>query len=214
MQAFSSSRGVTRLAKFVVDTAWWLGIAASVVILLLVLFWPLATPEGLDPTVHGEVSISDEAAMRLLSQSAAAGANSVEVADLDDLKGRLELRPLKWWLVLLGGLVALPGVAAGLLGLHLLRSFLRDVLKGEVFSAANARRLSLIGWLMVIAGAVLPILEFAYSLFLIRRAGIGDLPIGVGIDSFGFVVPGLFVLVVAAAWRYGVDLRQDHSLTV
>ena len=150
----------------------------------------------------------------MLSGPETAATGGVEVEDLDDLEGRLELRPLEWWLVLLGGLVAVPGIAAGLLGLHLLRSFLRDVLAAEVFTAANARRLSWLGWLMVIGGVALPVLEFGYSLFLVRRAGMPDLPVGVGIDGFDAVVPGLLVLVVAAAWRYGVELRQDHDLTV
>jgi hypothetical protein len=202
------------LAKSVVDVAWWLALAGSAVILAMVLFWPLTTREGLDPTVHVQVSIPDDVARRLLSGFGTPTSGRVEVEDLEDLKGSLELRPLGWWMVLLGGLAAVPGIAAGLLGLHLLRSFLRDVLAAEVFTAANARRLSSLGWLMVIAGVALPLIEFGYSLFLVRNAGIPDLPGGVGIRKFDLIVPGLLVLVVAAAWRYGVELRRDHDLTV
>ena len=32
--------------------------------------------------------------------------------------------------------------------------------------------------------------------------------------SIGTVIPGILVLVVAAAWRYGVELQQDRDLVV
>lgn len=207
---------ITRFAKVLVDIAWWLGIAAGVLLVGLVLVWPTLTREGLDPTTHVEVSIADEAARRLLP-AAPAGAGSpptVEVTDLEELEGELELRVNEWWLVVVGGGVALTGLAAVLFGLHLLRMFLGDVLAGEVFTAANARRISRLGWLLVVAGVAVPILDAAYALALYRFADLSDASVGVGIDGFPAVFPGLLALVVAGAWRYGVELQRDHDLTV
>lgn len=213
MQATLSGHRIIHLAKILADIAWWLSIAASVIGLVLILLWPLATLEGFNTTTQVQVSISDEGVRRLLSVPKTASGGELEVENLEEFKGRLEFRPLKWWLVLLGGLVAVPGVAAGLLGLYLLRSFLRDVRAAQVFTATNARCLSWLGWLMIAAGMTLPLVDFGYSLFLVRRAGMQGLPLQVGIDTFHFL-PGLLVLVVAAAWRYGVELRQDQELTI
>lgn len=204
---------VTRVAKVLVDVAWWLGVGVAVAGAALILFWPLTTSEGLDPSTHVQVSISDQRAGGLLPENIE-GSGTVEVIDLEDLEGSLEIRFLKWTMVLLGGLAALPAVAAGLFGLHLLRSFLRDVQVARVFTAKNAQRLSWIGWLLVLGGVVFPLIHFAYSVLLVRQAGVLGDPVGVGIDGFTAVVPGLLVLVVAAAWRHGVELQQDHDLTV
>ena len=215
----TSSRGslrVTRIAKLLVDVMWWLGIGVVVIGAVLVITWPLTTTDGLDPSTHVQVTISDERAAGLVPQRAAAAANGagVEVIDLEDMEARIELRYLSWGAVLLGGLAALPAIAAVLFGLHLLRRFLGDVGAQRVFTAQNAARLSWIGWLLVVGGVVLPLLEFAHSLYLIREAGVLGNPVGVGVDGFPAVLPGLLVLVVAAAWRRGVELQQDHDLTV
>jgi hypothetical protein len=113
--------------------------------------------------------------------------------------------------VLLGGLAYLPEVAAGLFGLHPLRSFLRDVQTARVFTERKAQRLSWIGWLLVLGGAVIPLIHFAYSVLLVRQAGVLGSPVGVGVDGFPTVVPGLLVLVVAAAWRHGVELHRTTT---
>lgn len=207
---------ITRFAKVLVDITWWLGIVGGALVVGLVLFWPTMTRKGLDPTTHVEVSIADEAARSLLAEAPADRPEParVEVTDLEDATGELEIRVNEWWIVVVGGGVALVGLGAVLFGLHLLRSFLGDVLAGEVFTGANASRLSRLGWLLVAAGVALPVLDFAYALFLYGHADLSDAPVGVGLGGFPAVFPGLLVLVVAGAWRYGVELQRDHDLTV
>ncbi|MGH9161572.1 MAG: hypothetical protein ACRD2X_16515, partial [Vicinamibacteraceae bacterium] len=65
MQAETTGRRAARLAKALVDVAWWLIIAGTAMGLLVV--GPVLTAGGL--TVMTEVSISDEAARRLLPLS-------------------------------------------------------------------------------------------------------------------------------------------------
>lgn len=210
-------RKVTRLAKVLADVIWWLAVGAAVLLVVFVLSWPLTTREGLDPSVHVHVAVPDGVGREWMSRTATEPAGSsaaLEVADLDGLEGELELRYLEWWVVWVGGLVAVPVLAAGLFGLHLLRSFLEDVQSRDVFTAENAGRLTRLGWLLVTAGVVLPILEFGHTLFLVRQAGLVGTPVGIGIGGFPAVIPGLLVLVMAAAWRYGVELQREHDLTV
>jgi len=198
---------VTRVAKVVVDVAWWVTIAGAVFLAGTVLLWPLVGDAGTQTLLRVRVSIPDEAAEGLLP-GAAAGVR------LENVRGLLELRARDWWEALLGILVVLPGVAAVLLGLRLLRSFLRDVLSAEVFTQANARRLSRLGWLLLAAGVAVPVLRFGFAQFIVRRAGLSGASLRVELDTFNLLIPGLLVLVVAAAWRYGVELQRDRDLTV
>jgi hypothetical protein len=211
MRAELTGRRITRFSKVLVDGTWWLVILAS---LGLVLFWALGmlTGGGAAPTVRVQVALADSAARQLLplvSPDTVVAAEPV----LKDLAGTLEFGTSERWVLLLGAIVVLPGVLSLLFGLHLLRSFLRDVLAADVFTAANAWRLRALGWLLVIAGAGLPLLKFLYTAILVRRADLTGVALAVGVDTF-VVVPGILVLVVAAAWRYGVELQRDHELTV
>lgn len=213
MDAIMPGRRFTQVAKVLSDLAWWLALLITVVVVGLVLAWPLMTPAGLDPTIHVPVSISDEVTHREFP----IGATGVSVsggAELDGLSGGLELRPASWGLILLWGLVAIPGALAALFGIHLLRSFLADVLQAEVFTQENARRLSWLGRLLVVAGFAWPFLDYAYSRFLVGRVSLSGVPLSVDGPSFPAVIPGLAVLVLAAAWSYGVELQQDSDLTV
>lgn len=104
-------------------------------------------------------------------------------------------------------------IATGaLVGLLWLRGFLTDVLAGDVFTAKNAQRLSRIGWLLI-AVAVLRVVPFLVS-------GFGFFtPMAVFPTLFGllvntWLVSGLLVLVIAAAWRYGIELQNERDLTV
>ncbi len=210
MQAELTGRRITRLSKVLVDGTWWLVILGS---LALVLFLALGMlTGGGTPTVRLEVAMADSAARQLLplvSPDTIVAAQPV----LKDLVGTLEFGTSERSIVLLGAIVVLPGLVLLLFGLHLLRSFLRDVLAADVFTAANAWRLHALGWLLLIAGVGLPILKFLYTAFLVRRTDLTGVALAVQVDTL-VVVPGILVLVVAAAWRYGVELQRDHELTV
>ena len=211
MQAELTGRRITRLSKVLADGAWWLVILVS---LGLVLLWVVGmlTGAGTAPTVQVQVAMADSAARQLLPLVSPDPVVAAEPV-LKDVVGTLEFGTSERRIVLLGAIVVLPGLVALLYGLHLLRSFLRDVLAADVFTAANARRLTALGWLLLIAGVVLPVLKFLYTAFVVRRTGLTGVPLAVGVDTF-VVIPGILVLVVAAAWRYGVELQRDHELTV
>jgi hypothetical protein len=212
MEAAMPGRRVTKVAKMVVDVGWWLVIGGIVLAFTFSLLWPVFTGSrywgiGID------VSIPDEAARQLLPLTSP-DTLIARLPTLKDVEGSLRLEVFGVWAVLQEWVFAVPFFAAMILGLHLARSFLKDVLAKEVFSSSNARRLSLLGWLMIGAGLALPALNFLRSVFLISRADLEGVPMSVGIWSIGTVIPGILVLVVAAAWRYGVELQQDRDLVV
>lgn len=208
-----TGRRVTRLAKLLLDVAWWLALVGPVVGVVLLLAWPVVAGGGIDPMTEFRVSVPDEAAAERLP---IVSGDTVVAADpvLKDVEATLEFRTTVLWPYLLGAGVVIPGLAALLFGLHLGRSFLRDVLAEEVFTAGNARRLSWLGWLMIGAGLVWPVLVFLYKAVLWRSADLGGVPLAVGMDGPPLLIPGIMVLVLASAWRYGVELQRDHDLTV
>lgn len=96
-----------------------------------------------------------------------------------------------------------------LTGLWCLRLFLRDVLAGQVFTARNARRLALLGWLFVAYALIRIVIAFAVGYtFVINVMIIASML------AQPALIMGLLVLVIAAAWRYGSELQQDRDLTV
>jgi hypothetical protein len=210
MRAEQTGRRVTRFAKVLADVAWWLVIGTA---LVLVLFWGVTMLSGgAAPTVSVQIAIQDSAARRLLPLVSPNNAVAAEPV-LKDLVGTLEFGTSEAWVVALSGVAALPAIAGLLFGLHLLRSFLRDVLAADVFTAANAQRLSRLGWLLLVTGVGLPIVKFLYTAFVVQRTDLTGVPLRVGVDTL-LVVPGILVLVVAAAWRYGVELQRTDELTV
>jgi hypothetical protein len=206
-------RRVTRIAKTLLDTGWWLLIVAAVVALALTFLWPVFTAGDPFWGTRVTVSIPDDAARELLPLASPDTliARDPGFADVDAVL-RFELSG--FGSILLEWIVGLPFLAALLYGLYLARSFLADVLATKVFSTLNAERLSRLGWLLIGAGLALPILDFLHAAFLVRRAGVEGVPFSIGIGSTGTVLPGLLILVLAGAWRYGAELQKDRDLVV
>ena len=69
-------------------------------------------------------------------------------------------------------------------------------------------------WLVIVGGGALPVLRFLYSAVLVTRAALEGVPLSVGGGGMGIVFPGILVLVVAGAWRYGAELQKDRDLVV
>jgi hypothetical protein len=98
----------------------------------------------------------------------------------------------------------------------LLRAFLSAVISEEMFTARNARRLSRLGWLLVVVGVAGPQLERlrgALIMSQIRLSHGAQLSLA-SVDGNTIWVLGVLVLVIAAAWRHGADLQMERELTV
>jgi hypothetical protein len=128
---------------------------------------------------------------------------------------RLEFRTRRWSFFYAANALFLPFMAAMLLGLRLLRSFLADVMAGEVFTPGNAQRLSKLGWLVIALGVAGPRLEYWRGWMVLQRAQLSGAALSpASTDTTGLWLVGVLVLVLAAAWRYGAELQQERDLTV
>jgi Protein of unknown function (DUF2975) len=110
---------------------------------------------------------------------------------------------------LLFALGALPSLLLGLgVAVPLLRT-LREAIAGEVFTAANARRVRLVGLLLVV-GSLAATAAQRLSTWLIARDALGDLAGGPYLQPpWAAVAAGVAVLAVTELFRRGVLLRAE-----
>lgn len=113
---------------------------------------------------------------------------------------------------MIAGALALVPVA--LLMLHHLRSLMASFAQSNPFSAENVGRIRWIGYLFMIGAALQSAIEVALGFFL-RTLSIPGVEINPRITlDFQVVIAGLVILVLAEIFRLGVELREDHDLTV
>lgn len=109
-------------------------------------------------------------------------------------------------------------LAGGILVLWLVwlvRRILVATAKGTPFDPANVRNLTLMGWIVVLAGSVGPVLEHGLVRWILSQVEPTELPLSPPLDfRLGVVFLGLLILVLAAVWREAVSMAEEQSLTV
>lgn len=108
---------------------------------------------------------------------------------------------------------------AGLLALwvvFLLRGILVRALQGEPFGLDNVRALSLMGWIMVAAGAVGPFLERLFASWILDSVGpawvaISPPPLGIRPET---ILTGLLLIALSGVWKEAAAMAEEQSLTV
>ncbi len=102
-------------------------------------------------------------------------------------------------------------------GLWLLRAFLRTVLDGDPFGARNVQRLRAIGFLLVVGGPIVQLLNQALRVSLF--SALPPYPT-IDLGSEGLSIPGnallagLGVFILAEVFAYGSRLREDVEATI
>ncbi len=213
-QSVAGSRA-TRIAKVAMDGLGLIALLAAVVIAAWLLLSPLLMQKtGVEPAVKVPVAIGSGSVLRtvpLRSPDTLLASHPLLVHG----EAELQFRTTNWVLQFLVNGVTLLGVAIVLLAIHLVRSFLAEVKAGAVFTLPNARRLSRLGWLLVAVGVGAPILEYWRSSMVLGRAQLEGVALAPAIlTGWNPILAGVLVLVLAAAWRYGVELQRDRDLTV
>lgn len=102
-------------------------------------------------------------------------------------------------------------------GLWLLRGFLRSVVHGDPFGPPNVRRLRRLGFLLVVGGPMIELLD--YSLRQVLFSKLPPVPsVNLGVAGFtlpgGWLLAGLAVFVLAEVFAFGLRLHEDVEGTV
>jgi hypothetical protein len=226
-----AGRRATRIAKVVIDVMWWVFLALSLVLVGVFLSAPLLEESGFvarfdwnafhvddssgPPVMELYVSIATDSALTLPSLTSPDTIRASDPVLEQQVTTRLEFGTRRWSFLYIATATLLPFFAAILLGIYLLRSFLADVLATEVFTSRNARRLSTLGWLLIVLGVAGPQLQYWRAWMILQRIQLSGAALSpASSDGNGLWLVGVLVLVLAAAWRYGAELQQERDLTV
>jgi len=119
-------------------------------------------------------------------------------------------------------ILALAGVIEPFLGLAILtvvfyqlRQIFKTLRAEDPFAGGNASRIRWIGWVIILgelAKALVVIVQQCYLNFLLE--GDGVIFADYGQIKFSNILVGLLVLIIAAATRVGIELKEEQSLTV
>lgn len=188
---------------------------------LYALFSPPAPPgfhgEGAKVSVAVEVGAPIAQPPLALQAGGSTDAHrSILRAELSREKGTLSVRTESWVLYLLSKTDLLLGIPIGLWIFWNLHSFLRAVLAGTPFHAANSRRLRDVGLLLLGLPLVVQLAETSLAWTILGQVAGDGLSYGealVQVPYEGFF-PGLVLLAFASIFRYGTRIEEERSLTV
>jgi hypothetical protein len=215
------------LARFIVGFTLWTSVVAVGAMMFVAGWSALAPSEGSfwlttprvdvrsvpvpdDPTVPYSIErwvVADPYMLPVESDG------RVREVDVEEVSASVRVRPS----LAFGALVAAPFVVLTglwLWGLLLLRSLLRDVEAGSVFTIPNADRIRWIGVLVVGAAVARPAFELVSSRVLRGAIEMNGARFAVDPPSLSIGLLGLLTLVLSQVWRYGVQLQADRDLTV
>jgi hypothetical protein len=96
-----------------------------------------------------------------------------------------------------------------------LRKLFRALRDGQVFAAANVRRVQRVGWAVILAEPVRALITYSAQDYA-RSHFVGDgIRFVVNFDlNLGTIFAGLAILVIAEVFRAGARLAEDQSLTI
>ena len=202
--ALKSSR-VLRAMSFLAGCFWWLHVLAAVLIVLATVF-----------TANSAATMSFGLPMSIELDEAAYGIEPIDQriagVELSDVKGMLNLRS-RHWLFRIGTLLpALVVVSFMMLVIHTIRSILRTLKTGTPFTAANVRRIRLLGGAFLGLALVSTVSHSLAPLVASRLVVFEGLSAHAGAQiSFTPIGIGCLLLVLAEVFRIGAELETARA---
>ena len=204
------------VTKLLLDIVFYLGCAGAVGIALWLGGSPLAMRDGRAGDASIPVAVGEGVLYPTVNVAVdRTAAPEVQRAALVEARGNLRVQTTDWSLQFLPNLGLLLALGISLVIVHLLRQMLRTVRAGEPFAEVNARRLRIIGVLLLVVGIVGPVLEYLVASRLLARIPVSGLAITAPLDArTDVILGGLLLLVLSAVFARGAELERDRSLTI
>ena len=204
------------VTKLLLDIVFYLGCAGAVGIALWLAVSPLAMRDGRAGDASIPVAVGEGVLYPTVNVAVdRTAAPEVQRAALVEARGNLRVQTTDWSLQFLPNLGLLLALGISLVIVHLLRQMLRTVRAGEPFAEVNARRLRIIGVLLLVVGIVGPVLEYLVASRLLARIPVSGLAITAPLDArTDVILGGLLLLVLSAVFARGAELERDRSLTI
>ncbi len=136
-------------------------------------------------------------------------------ARLADLRGVLKLSATSRALVVAWHLMVAPWIAAVLVILFQLRKIIRTLAAGDPFVRSNARRIQLIGLVVIGLEILKTLINLLFSLYLKGNFEIEGLGLATSFrPGLGVMFVGLLVVVLGEVFRLGAEMQEEQALTV
>jgi hypothetical protein len=205
-----------RLLKFLLAAGWWGSIVLGSLFVLIAVAVCVTTPEEVDFKITGYANDLDSSAISAVTRKAGLDCEielkqPVEV----DIGLPPELRNMSIIMVA----ITLPFFIACLTLLLLFLKQLREVVwsveRGDPFIVENARRVRLMGLLIMAGGIIRGVSQGIAA----TAAEILFIPAGFDLNGrfemdVAFLVAGLSVLMLSEVFRHGSRMREEQEFTV
>jgi hypothetical protein len=220
---------ILRLVKTILDIIFGLLIFASVFLAI----WIVLSPVILNVTdvvimSSVPVAIGTGSEPRIEVEVAGADARGIQNAYLDEAQGTLRLETSDWYLIfisnlakLLTALIFISNLAKLLTAIgityviYLLRSLIKAILQGDVFTEENVMLMRRTGYMVLIVAFVKAAAEYFAAYEILRQLTIVKPPLSLPSPFQSEVIlASLLILVLAQVWSYGLELERERALTI
>jgi hypothetical protein len=209
MKAIGKS-SLSSVLKVALDVMWYLALVA-IVIGLGVMVYSLVTEGNVGGYMMLPVVLDIDHSVYSIT-AARMGINEIR---LDCVEAHMKFDSPGSGFLLFFGLHMAVGLAIVLLVLYQLRKIFATLTAGSPFVSANAARIRLIGWIVIIGELVEEILQTVGQRIVIASFETQGVTFRWDIDlSLSTIMWGFVLLVLAEVFRLGVQMREDQELTV
>jgi len=204
-----ANASAVRFSLVLVNVLYWLAwIGAGIGILVMIAF-AFGSFDSVYIWLPLEAEFSSGESVSSLSSSTADG---ISIVGFSQPKVPLNQLDSGYLLIVLPLIVV---IAAALWLFHSLRRFLRNVRAGQIFAAENPGLLNRVGWIVVVAGPALGIIQLILGLSYLSLLDFPGVSISVDADfHWEMVLAGLVILVIAKVYDVAVQMKADAELTV
>lgn len=208
--------GPARALKVWLDVVLVLGGLGGAVVAVWLAVSPFVLRAGGRPVdAQVRVSLGPSMLLPVSAVVATAADDAIRSTHLVKARGELRFETTDWLVQVVSNGAQLLTLVFALAGIYLAREMLRAAIAGAPFAPANVRRLRRLALLLVAAGLVVPLVEYAAARMVLARLLVEGTPLSpsppIALDP---ILAGLLVLVLAAVFQHGATLEDDRSLTV
>ncbi len=203
------------LLKLLLAIGWWVTILGAALVLVFGTLAVINPGEFLDVKLTGIAGSVDSSSLSAVTRDGLL----TKVEFHEPVRLKIEV-PVEHWesrrvIVALGGIVFLAQLALALFFLRFLRQIVWSVEEGDPFVSQNAKRLRMMGVIMIASAFVGALLKFAVSGYadaVLRPTGF-NLDGHFGLD-FNTIILGLSVIALSEVFRIGTQMREEQQLTI
>jgi len=212
----TQNQKLPRIVKTVLDIIFGLLIVVCVFLVLWIAFSPLIlNMSDIVITASVPVAIGSGDEPRFEVEIAGAEAQGIRNAFVEEAQGTLRVETNDWYFIFISNLAKLLTAIGLAYVVYLLRSVIKALLQGDIFTQENVARIRRIGYLVLIVGFVKAFVEYIAAWQILRQLTIVDPALSLPSPFEAEVIlASLLILVLAQVWSYGLELERESAMTI